>query len=138
MYLLDENISRHLVEFMKHLGVEASHVESAYGLGILDVEFLPLIKDSDTILVTVDYNMKSFSGKDGHGAILRENNIKALFLPKSFLRRPIGIPESAYPSIGWAQCLWILRYWHEIDTQVSQMKNLSLAQSNDRGKVERI
>lgn len=138
MYLFDENISQHLVEFMKQFNMDVSHIDKEYGLSTLDADFLPKIGNRDIILVTIDYQMKSFVGKHGHGAILRENKIKALFLPKSFMIKPLGIPESSYPTVGWRQCVWIFRYWHEIHEQVSAMKNLSLAKISDRGKVDPI
>ncbi len=138
MYLFDENVSYHIVNTLKNLGCDVSHIKDTFGLGILDQDFLPQIGNSDTVLVTCDRQMNRSQGKGGHGQILREYNVKALFLPKSFVSKPIGIPESLYPSVAWAQCVWMLRYWHEIDSQVSPLKNLSLAQINDRGKVERL
>lgn len=114
------------------------HVADTFGRGTKDEEFLPEVGKRGLILVTVDHNMRGSSGKGGHGALLKAHNVKVLFLPKAYLSAPIGIPASDYPSVGWMQCAWLLRYWHEIEEQTAKMKNLSLARITDKGKVEPI
>lgn len=81
--------------------------------------------------------MRSYTGKHGHGIILRENKVKALFLPRSYHTGFMGA-SGQYPSVAWAQCAWVLQYWPKIDSQVSRMTNLTLARITDKGKVEPI
>jgi len=135
-YIFDEHLSPYIASLLKQLGADVSHLFDKFGSGAQDEDFLPKIGQSGDVLVTYDNAMRRYTGKHGHGAILHAYKVKVLFLPKSFQTHPSGIPASTYPSVSWAQCVWMLRYWHEVDRNVSQIKRLFLVRITDRGKVE--
>jgi len=110
MYLLDEQFSPDLVIRLQEFGEPFSLIYSIYdvfGPSTKDEPLIPLIVEKNLILVTRDRKMRNKRGKNGHYFILKEYDLRVLFLPNSCDDMKL-----------FEQMAFFTRYWVEIHEQV--------------------
>lgn len=126
MYLFDENISPHMIKRLQEFGEPFSLMDSVFnvfGLSIKDPELIPQIAARNLIFVTFDMKMQRKRGKDGHYFILKEHNLRVLFLPSSIMNMKFFEQETFFT-----------RYWTDIHEQVTG-STARLANITITGKV---
>ena len=110
-FILDENISVHIADFLAKMKQDVTHTASEYGFGARDQDFLPKIADEGWMLITGDRAMSSRTGKHGHRKILEDKKVRVLFLPGCFIKYS-----------AWEKAEWFIRYWKKIQRQASELK----------------
>ena len=120
-FVFDENTSRPLVNFMKHMGAaNICHLLEYYPSGSKDTEFLPWVAAQDYVLVTCDKAMRK-----AHKDVMEKHRVKALFLPRPY----------AENYNGWQQSEFMFKYWLKIAEEAERLRYLSTKVVTVNGKL---
>lgn len=122
-YLFDNNFSPRLAEMLALAGVDAKALRNEFPENILDVDYLPRLKDSGYILMTNDRHILTRSAE---ATALRNSGITALFFKPFFIEMEL-LPQAA----------WLLNHWPKIEGFVKQSRQGTIGLVPVRGQIRR-
>ncbi len=122
-YLFDNNFSPRLAEMLALAGVDAKALRAVFPENILDVDYLPRLKDSGFILMTSDRHILTRSAE---AIALRQSGITALFFKSFFIEMELR-PQAA----------WLLNHWPKIEEFVERSHQGTIGLVPNRGQIKR-
>ena len=123
MYFFDNNFSRLIVNILKELGVDASHLTEHMAASTPDEEWMPKVAAEGWVAVTTDYMIYKNAAQR---SVLVNHNLQTVFFPNGYVNRP-----------RWDQAIFVVKHWQSIQKSVDH-ENYILLRINDNGKVERL
>ena len=123
-YLFDHNFApRHAATLRLH-DIEAHPLRDIFPTAIKDVEWIPLLKETEWIIVTCDRHIQT---RKAEAQALRESGASAIFINAFFAHLPI-LKKSE----------WLLRHWAAIAAWVEAEPQPFYCQIQQNGRIEHI
>ncbi len=122
MFFFDNNVSRHIVDALKCLGVEATHLQEHFPADTEDTVWIPHLRKHGWILITADSKMRK---RPAEAIALREENVVAVFLMKEYPSKP-----------KFEQASWIFKHWPAVEKEATHASPGTVLYCNHQGRIE--
>ena len=121
-FFFDNNISQRLVNILKELDVDAIHLKEIFPENTGDSEWIPRAGTEKWIVITADKRIRRNAPEQ---KALTENNVSALFLKESFLKKRI-----------WQQAEWVIKHWQTIEQEAVRLSQGTCAIVRENGRLD--
>ncbi len=121
-FFFDNTFPKKLVDILKILGVDATHLQEHFSANTPDVDWLPEIGRRGWTVVTGD---RGISRRPAERRALEEANVIAVFMEKGFTGRPI-----------FDQVAHVIKNWPTIESRVAKVKPGTALEVGVNGKVQ--
>ncbi len=123
-FFFDNNISPHLVDILKILGVDALHLRDVFPTNAKDTEWIPRVGQEGWVLVTADKNiLRNRAERDA----LREHRLTTLVLKETILHKGM-----------WEQTEWFIKHWQEIGKDALRLNQGTCVIVRENGKFDKL
>ena len=121
-FFFDNTFPRRLVEILKLLDVEATHLREHFPADTIDVTWIPWVGKKGWIIVTGD---RGIAKKPAERKALEEAQTISLFLAKGIIHKPL-----------FELVAFIVRHWPTIEKAVERAKTGTSLELTVNGRVE--